>query len=232
MTEEMIAQLGSLDPGHLGVIARTSSMQYKNTQKRAGQIAQELGVNYLLEGRVRREGDHVRVTAQLIRANDETHVWAADFDRELSDMLRVQSEVALAISNKVELNLGEETRKRLNAAPTVSPGAHEAHLQGLHASELRTKPGMEQAIAEFQKAVRLDPHYAAAYAALARTYSLAAVPGALSARESMLKAREAGMRAVSLDDSLAEGHAVLGFIKAHFEFDWGGAEREYNRGWN
>lgn len=230
MTEEMITQLGNLDPEHLGVIARTSSMQYKQTKKRASQIAQELGVNYLLEGSVRRDGNHVRVTAQLIRANDETHLWAADFDEELRDVLRLQSEVALAISSKVELNLGEETRRRLNAAPALSPEAHEAYLQGLHASELRTKRGIEEAIEEFQKAIRLDPNYAAAYAALARVYSLAAVPGALPVQESMPKAREAAMRAISLDDSLAEGHTILGFIKAHFEFDWAGAEREYRRG--
>lgn len=145
-------------------------------------------------------------------------------------MLRVQSEVALAISGKVELHLGEETRRHLKAAPTVSPEAHEAYLQGLHTSELRTKSGMEQAIEEFEKAVRLDPNYAAAYAALARVYSLTSVPGGRSAQESMPKAREAAMRAVSLNDSLAEGHVVLGFIKAHFEFDWPGAEREYRRG--
>jgi TolB-like protein/DNA-binding winged helix-turn-helix (wHTH) protein len=197
MTEEMITELGNLDPEHLGVIARTSSMQYKQTKKRASQIAQELGVNYLLEGSVRRDGDHVRVTAQLIRANDETHLWAGDFDQELRDVLRLQSEVALAISNKVQLNLGEETRKRLNAAPTLSPEAHEAYLQGLHASELRTKQGTEEAIGEFQTPIRLDPNYAAAYAALARVYSPAAVPGALSAQESMPKALEAAMRAVS-----------------------------------
>jgi len=230
MTEEMITQLGNLDPEHLGVIARTSSMQYKQTKKRASQIAQELGVNYLLEGSVRREGNHVRVTAQLIRANDETHLWAADFDEELRDVLRLQSEVALAISSKVELHLGEETRRRLSAAPTLSPEAHEAYLQGLHASELRTKQGTEQAIEEFQTAIRLDPKYAAAYAALARVYSLAAVPGVMPAQESMPKAREAATRAISLDDSHAEGHTILGFIKAHFEFDWAGAEREYRRG--
>lgn len=230
MTEEMITQLGNLDPEHLGVIARTSSMQYKQTQKRASQIAQELGVNYLLEGSVRRDGDHVRVTAQLIRANDETHLWAGDFDQELRDVLRLQSEVALAISNKVQLNLGEETRRRLNTAPSLSPEAHEAYLQGLHASELRTKQGTEQAIGEFQTAIRLDPNYAAAYAALSRVYSLAAVPGALSIQDSVPKARDAALRAISLDDSLGEGHTMLGFIKAHYEFEWPGAEREYRRG--
>ena len=142
----------------------------------------------------------------------------------------MQSEVALAISNKVELNLGEETRRRLNAPPTLSPEAHEAYLQGLHASELRTKQGTQHAIEEFQKAIPLDPNFASAYAALARVYSLAAVPGAMSAQESMPKAQEAAMRAISLDDSLAEGHTMLGFIKAHYEFDWPGAEREYRRG--
>jgi TolB-like protein/DNA-binding winged helix-turn-helix (wHTH) protein len=230
MTEEMITQLGNLDPAHLGVIARTSSMQYKHTEKRASQIAQELNVSYLLEGSVRRDGERVRVTAQLIRASDETHIWASDFDRELRDVLRLQSEVALAISSKIALNLEGPVRERLAGAPALNPEAHEAYLQGLHASELRTKAGAEQAIQEFQRAVGLDPSYAAAYAALARAYSLASVPGALSEQEAMPKAREAALRAVLLDDFLAEGHTVLGFVKVHYDFDWAGAEREYRRG--
>lgn len=230
MTEEMITQLGNLDPEHLGVIARTSSMQYKNTQKRAGQIAEELGVNYLLEGSVRREGTRVRVTAQLIRANDETHLWAGDFDQELRDVLRLQSDVALAISNKVELNLGAEVRKRLNAAPTLNPEAHEAYFRGLLAMEMRTKESMQHAIEEYQKTIGLEPNFAPAYAELARAYSLATVPRALSPAESMSKARAAAERAISLDDSLGEGHTIMGFIKAHYDFDWTGAEREYHRG--
>jgi TolB-like protein/DNA-binding winged helix-turn-helix (wHTH) protein/Tfp pilus assembly protein PilF len=230
MTEEMVTQLGNLDPDHLGVIARTSSMQYKHTQKRASEIAQELGVNYLLEGSVRREGNRVRVTGQLIRANDETHIWAGDFDRELSDVLRLQSEVALAISDKIQLSLGAPVRKRLAGAPTLNPDAHEAYLRGLLATELRTKEGIQHAILEYEKAISLDPNYAAAYAGLARVYSLAAVPRALSANDAMLKARDAALRAIALDDSLGEGHTMLGFIKAHYEFDWPVAEREYLRG--
>ncbi len=230
MTEEMVTQLGSLDPAHLGVIARTSSMQYKHTQKRASQIAQELGANYLLEGSVRREGTRVRVTAQLIRANDETHIWASDFDRELRDVLRLQSEVALAISSKIALSLEKPVRQRLAGAPTLNPEAYDAYLHGLFAMELRTKEGMERAIEEYEKATRLEPNYAAAYAELARVYSLASVPRALSVEDSMPKARDAALRAISLDDSLGEGHTMLGFIKAHYEFDWSGAEREYRRG--
>jgi TolB-like protein/DNA-binding winged helix-turn-helix (wHTH) protein/Tfp pilus assembly protein PilF len=230
MTEEMITQLGNLDPADLGVIARTSSMQYKRTEKHASQIAQELNVNYLLEGSVRRDGGRVRVTAQLIQAKDETHLWAGDFDRELKDVLRLEGDVALAISNKIELSLQGPERVRLARVPTVNPEAYEAYLQGLHASDLRTKEGMQRGIQEFQRAIGLDPNYAAAYAALARSYSLASVPGALSEQESMPKAREAALRAIALDDLLAEGHTVLGFIKAHYEFDWAGAEREYRRG--
>jgi tetratricopeptide (TPR) repeat protein len=172
----------------------------------------------------------VRVTAQLIQANDQTHLWAADFDRDLKDVLRLQSEVALAISSKIELSLRGPVRERLKAAPSVNPEAHEAYLQGLHAAELRTKQGSERAIVEFQKAISLDPNYAAAYSGLARAYSLATVPGTRSALESMPKAREAAEKAIALDDSLAEGHTVLGFVKAHFDFDWPGAAREYRRG--
>jgi tetratricopeptide (TPR) repeat protein len=187
-------------------------------------------VNYLLEGSARREGTRVRVTAQLIRANDETHLWGGNFDQELRDVLRLQSDVALAISSQIALSLAAPVREKLASTPPLNPEAYEAYLQGLHASELRTKQGLERAIQEFQKAIGLEPNYAAAYAALARAYSLASVPGALPVQESMPKALEAAMRAILLDDALGEGHTMLGFIKAHYEFDWLGAEREYRRG--
>ncbi|MGH9640978.1 MAG: winged helix-turn-helix domain-containing protein, partial [Terriglobales bacterium] len=230
MTEEMITQLGGLDPAHLGVIARTSSMQYKNAKKGVPQIAKELGVNYLLEGSVREDESRVRVTAQLIQAKDATHIWAGNFDGELKDVLRLQSEVALNIAEKIELNLEGPVRARLGGTPAVNPEAHEAYLRGLYASDLRTKEGTQQAIAELQRAINVDASYAAAYAALARVYSLASVTGALSAQDSMPKAQQAASRAIALDDSLAEGHTVMGFVKAHYEYDWPGAEHEYLRG--
>jgi TolB-like protein/DNA-binding winged helix-turn-helix (wHTH) protein/Tfp pilus assembly protein PilF len=229
MTEEIITQLGSLDPVRLGVIARTSSMQYKGAQKGAAQVAQELGVDYLLEGSVRRDNQRVRVTAQLIQASDQTHLWAADFDRDLGDVLRLESDLALAISNKIELTLPPLVRTRLTDAPPLNPAAHEAYLQGLHDWDLRTRPAVERSIAEFQNAIALDPSYAPAYAALARAYSLAPVVGAATAMESMPNARETALRAIELDPLLASGHTTLGFVKAHFEFDWPGAEREYVR---
>jgi TolB-like protein/DNA-binding winged helix-turn-helix (wHTH) protein/Tfp pilus assembly protein PilF len=229
MTEEIITQLGSLDPARLGVIARTSSMQYKGAQKGAAQVAQELGVDYLLEGSVRRDNQRVRVTAQLIQASDQTHLWAADFDRDLGDVLRLESDLALAISNKIELTLPPLVRTRLADAPPLNPAAHEAYLQGLHDWDLRTRPAVERSIAEFQNALALDPNYAPAYAALARAYSLAPVVGVATAMESMPKAQETALRAIELDPLLASGHTTLGFVKAHFEFDWSGAEREFLR---
>jgi TolB-like protein/DNA-binding winged helix-turn-helix (wHTH) protein/Tfp pilus assembly protein PilF len=229
MTEEIITQLGSLDPQRLGVIARTSSMQYKSAQKGAAQVARELGVDFLLEGSVRRSEQRVRVTAQLIQASDQTHLWAADFDRIQSDVLKLQSDLALAISNKIELALSPPERARLAEAPPVNTAAHEAYLLGPHDWELRTKPGVERSITEFQHAIELDPNYAPAHAALARAYRLASVVGAMTTMESMPKAREAARRAISLDPSLASGHSTLGFVMAHYDFDWPGAEREYLR---
>lgn len=229
MTEEMITQLGSLDPQHLGVIARTSSMQYKDAKKGAAQVARELGVDYLLEGSVRRSAQRVRVTAQLIQASDQTHLWAADFDRDLSEVLKLQSELALAISGKIQLTLSPPARARLAEAPSLNAAAYEAYLQGLHDWDLRTKPAILRAIREFQQAIALDPNYAPAHAALARAYSLAPVVDAMSTMESMPKSREAAQRAISLDPSLAAGHSTLGFVLAHYDFDWPAAEREYLR---
>jgi TolB-like protein/DNA-binding winged helix-turn-helix (wHTH) protein len=229
MTEEMITQLGNLDPDALGVIARTSSMRYKRTEEGASQIARELKVDYLLEGSVRREGERVRVTAQLIRAKDESHLWAEDFDRDSRDVLHLQRDVALTICDTIKLKLEGQTRERLRALPRVNPEAHEAYLRGLHELDLRTKKGADQGIEEFQRAITLDSKYAAAFAGLARAYSLAAILGA-PPNESLQKAREAALKAIALDDSVADGHTVLGFVKSHYEFDWPAAEREYRRG--
>ena len=229
MTEELITQLGGLDPNRLGVIARTSSMQYKGASKSAAQVAHELGVDYVLEGSVRWNDQRVRVTAQLIQASDQTHLWAADFDRDPGDVLRLQSDLALAISNKIELTLSPPVRARLADAPPVNAAAHDAYLLGLHELDLRTKSGVERSIAEFQNAIALDPQYASAHAALARAYSLAPVVRAMPPIEAMPKARDAALRAIELDPGLASGHSTLGFVKAHYEFDWPGAEREYLR---
>lgn len=229
MTEEMITQLGSLNPARLGVIARTSAMQYKSARKDTAQIARELGVNYVLEGSVRRAGDRVRVTAQLIQTSDQTHIWAESFDRDLGDVLRLQSEVARVIADKIQLTLSHQIAARLAGTPHVNAEAHEAYLQGLQAWNERTATSVELAIANFQHAINVQPDNALGYAGLARVYMLAPVFRVLRPAECMPKAREAAMRALALDDTLSEAHTTLAFVKEHFEYDWPGAEHEHRR---
>lgn len=229
ITEEMIAQLGSLDPAHLGVIARTSSMQYKGAHKDAAQILRELGANYLLEGSVRREGQRVRVTAQLIQAGDQTHLWAGSFDRDLNDILKLQSEVARDIAAKIQLTLSEQTEKRLAGASSLNAEVHESYLLGLQSWNLRTKDAFERAITDFNRAIAVDPNYAPAYSGLARTYMLAPVFGLSEPAETMPRARSAAIQALAIDSSLGEAHTALGFVKAHFELDWPGAQQEFLR---
>lgn len=229
LSEELITQLGSLDPAHLGVIARTSSMQYKGTRKNAAQIAEELGVAYLLEGSVRGSPGRVRIAAQLIAANDQTHLWAESFDGDSSDILRVQADVARAVAGKIRLTLSAQTTARLSGTPSVSPQAYDAYLQGLQAQAQRTRESFELAIAEFNRAIGFEPNYARAYAELSRTYALATVVGLGPPALMMRQARDAALRALQIDDSVAEAHTMLGFVYAHFDFDWAAAEREYRR---
>jgi len=230
MTEEMITQLGRLDPQRLGVIARTSSMQYKGTHEGTEQIARDLGVQYLLEGSVRRYGNNVRVTVQLIQSSDQTHIWAEDYDRQLSDVLELQSEVACAVAGKIRLELSQETEERLAATPRVNPDAHEAYLEGLQAWNLRTPEGIERSIADFNAAIGIDSNYALAYVALANAYNLAPVFGIAKPVEAFPKAEAAATQALSLDGQLGEAYTALAFSKAHFDYDWPAAEREYQKG--
>ncbi|MGB7848786.1 MAG: winged helix-turn-helix domain-containing protein, partial [Candidatus Acidiferrum sp.] len=229
VTEEIIAQLGSLDPQHLGVIARTSSMRYKHTQKSAAQISSEVGANYLLEGSVRHSGDRIRVTAQLIQSSDQTHLWADSYDRELSDVLRIESDIASSVASEIRLTLSQQIHQRLAAAGRTNVEAHDAYLRGLQGWNLRTRDGFQQAITNFTRATELDPSYAPAFAGLARVYSLAPIFAGIPAGEAAPKALEAAGRALTLDDTLADAHSALGFVKAHYEYDWPAAEREFRR---
>jgi tetratricopeptide (TPR) repeat protein len=202
-------------------------MQYKAHQKDTGQIARELNVNYLLEGSVHREGQRIRVTAHLIKATDQADIWADSYDSDIGDILKVQSDVARAIARQIQLRLTREVQQRLSQTPRVNADAHDAYLQGRQAWELRDRAGAERSIHQFQHAIEIDPNYAAAYAALARAYALAPVSGLITASEAMPRARDAATHAIALDPLLAEGHTMMGFIKAHYEYDWPGAEREF-----
>ena len=229
ITEEIITQLGGLDPQHLGVIARTSAMQYKHTQKSAAQVSREVGADYLLEGSIRRSGDRIRVTAQLIQSSDQTHLWADSYDRELSDVLRLESDIARSVASEIRLTLSQQVHQRLAATGRTNVEAHDAYLRGLQGWNLRTRDGFQQAITNFSRATELDPGYAPAFAGLARVYSLAPIFAGMPAGEAAPKALEAASRALSLDETLADAHCALGFVKGHYEYDWPAAEREFRR---
>jgi TolB-like protein/DNA-binding winged helix-turn-helix (wHTH) protein/Tfp pilus assembly protein PilF len=229
ITEEIITKLGGLDPQHLGVIARTSAMQYKHTRKSAGQVSHELGADYLLEGSIRRSGDRIRVTAQLIQSSDQTHLWADSYDRELSDVLRLESDIASSVASEIRLTLSQQVHQRLAAAGRTNVEAHDAYLRGLQSWNLRTRDGFQQAITYFSRAIELDPGYAPAFAGLARVYSLAPIFTGMPVGEAAPKALEAANRALRLDETLADAHSALGFVEAHYEYDWPAAERELRR---
>ncbi len=229
ITEEIITQLGRLDPQHLGVIARTSAMQYKHTQKSVAQVSREVGADYLLEGSIRPSGDRIRVTAQLIQSSDQTHLWADSYDRELSDVLRIESDIASSVASEIRLTLSQQVHQRLAAPGRTNVEAHDAYLRGLQGWNLRTRDGFQQAITNFTRATELDPGEAPAFAGLARVYSLAPIFAGMPAGEAAPKALEAASRALSLDETLADAHCALGFVKGHYEYDWPAAEREFRR---
>lgn len=234
MTEEMITQLGHLNPQVVGVIARTPTVQLKRTHKDAPQIAQELGVNYLLEGSIRREGKRVRVTALLIQAHDATYIWAESYDRDLSNVLKMQSDVAHAIAGEIQIRLAKPRPFVLHGPvvsikPQVNLEARSAYLEGMQALTWRTQEGCEIAISDFKRSVAIDADYAPAYAGLARAYNLVPVFGLSTPAESLPQASAAAAHAVSLDDTLSDAHSALGFTKAHWEFDWPSTEREFRK---
>ncbi len=226
LTEEMITQLGQLQPAHLGVIARTSAMRYKNSHQSAAQICRELGVNYLLEGSVRQSGPRVRVAAQLIQASDQTHLWAESYETSLTDILKIQREIAERITQSLRLEL-LPARSRSPDVP-IHPEAYRKYLLGLNEYRKGTGEGFQNAIRDFQDAIAIDPRSARLYAALAEAYG-ESVPYYNSPAEGMPLAKQAAQKALELDTNLASAHATLGDIHLLFDWDWKAAESEYRR---
>jgi TolB-like protein/Tfp pilus assembly protein PilF len=228
LTEEMISRLSQLEPHRLGIIARTSAVQYKGTKKRIDQIGQELAVHYILEGTVRRAGDRVRVSAQLVQVSDQTHLWARSYESTLRDILTVQEEIAQAIANEVEIKLTPESQARTPSAAPVNAAAHEAYLKGRYYLTKTTGRDLNQALDYFEQAVKFDPKYALGYAGLAETYN-AMNTGYLAPREAEPKAKAAAAKALELDETLALAHASLGRVHLLFDWDWPGAQKEFLR---
>jgi len=227
MTEELITQIGRLQPQSLRVIARTSAMQYKNSHKKVDQIGAELGVNYILEGSVRREENRVRVSVQLVRVQDQTQLWTESYDRELSGIITVQNEVAKAVASQIRITLSEAERVRLENSRPVVPEAHEAYLRGRFVWYKRTPQSLRRAIEYFEEAIRRDPSYAAPYAGLADSYILLNEYSDMSPKEAFGRAGQAASKALDIDPGLAEAHASLAMIRYCRDWDWAGAERGF-----
>jgi TolB-like protein/DNA-binding winged helix-turn-helix (wHTH) protein/Flp pilus assembly protein TadD len=227
LTEETITDLGQLSPEHLGVVARTSAMAYKHTNKTVSQIGRELGVDYILEGSVRREGGQARVSAQLIRVSDQTHLWAQNYQRELHDLLQIENELGTAIARHVQGNLTPQQQVDLSKMRTVNPDAYDLYLKGRFYWNQNNRDAIKESVGYFQQAIAKDPDFALAYVGLANAYNNGTFWGAYSPQESRPKAKAAATKALALDPSLAEAHTILGMEKSFYEFDFPGAQKEF-----
>ncbi len=229
MTDELTTDLATIS--QLRVISRGSVMRFKGEHRPpTPQIAKLLNVDAVVEGSVLRVGDKVRITAQLIDAPADKHLWAKSYERDSKDVLALQDEVASAIAKEIEVQLTPKEQARLTSAPTVNPAAHDAYLKGRYFIGRPSDENLKKAIANFDEAVRLDPNFAPAYAGLADAYNWAGFnEGVFTAAEAMTKEKAAAEKALLLDGNSAEAHASLAIYKFSYEFDWVGAEREFRR---
>jgi len=228
LTEEMILHVSRLNPARLGVIARTSAMQFKNTSKDIKVIGHELDVQFVLEGSIRRAGSRVRITAQLIRVSDQTQLWAESYDRGMKDVLAIQKDVAERIARSLAVELIPEQRA-LAARSISSSKGYELYLRGRYYLNQRIEQGCLQAVDYFNQALQEDPVYAPAYVGLADAYTVIGFYGAIPPKTAFEKAKAAAKAAVQLDEQLSEAHTILGYATLQYDWDWPAAEAEHKR---
>ena len=230
MTDAIITDLAKI--GALRVISRTSVMRFKRTQKSLPEIARELNVDAIVEGSIERSENRVRITAQLIRAASEEHLWAEAYERDLHDVLSVQEEIARSIAREIQVKLTPQEQALLTNGRPVDPEVYELYLKGRYFWNKRTQESTEKAIGLFNQAIEKDPAYASAYSGLADCYILYGISfdvGSRSPAQAMLPAKEAAEKAVQLDPTLAEGHNSLAYTKLLYDWDWRGSEAEFKR---
>jgi TolB-like protein/DNA-binding winged helix-turn-helix (wHTH) protein/Tfp pilus assembly protein PilF len=230
MTEQLISDLGQIS--ELRVISRTSAMSYKSEQhKPLPQIARELSVDAVVEGTVLRSGDRVRITAQLIDAAADRHLWSQSYEGELRDTLDLQNKVAMAIADQVRINLNAKEHAALHTTRLVNPEAYISYLKGRYFWNKRSPEGLKIALAYFNQAIEEDPNYAQAYSGLADTYSLLGdwQYGVMTPKEALPKAKAAALKALELDESLAEAHNSFAFCLRSFDWNFQGAEAEFRK---
>jgi TolB-like protein/DNA-binding winged helix-turn-helix (wHTH) protein/Flp pilus assembly protein TadD len=229
MTDALITDLAKIKA--LRVVSRTSVLRYKGSKKTTPEIANELNVQAVLEGTVERAGERVRISARLIRAATDQPVWAESYDQDLRDVLRLQDDVARSIAREIQIEITPNERARLNS-PRVDAEAYEFYLKGRYFWLKRTRDSVHKAIEYFNRAIEKDPGYAAAYSGLADCYSSLGFSfdvGDMAPNDVQPKAIAAAQRAIALNDSLAEAHTSLGFIRLNYQWDWPGAETEFRR---
>jgi TolB-like protein/DNA-binding winged helix-turn-helix (wHTH) protein/Tfp pilus assembly protein PilF len=229
MTDELITDLAQISA--LRVISRTSVMVYKGARKPLPQIARELNVDAVVEGTVLRSGEQVRITAQLIEASTDKHLWSQSYEGELRDTLALQNRVASAIADQIRINLTPREQAALKRAKAVNPEAYQSYLKGRYFWNKRTADGLKAALAYFNQAIEEDPEYAQAYSGLADTYALLGdwQYGVMSFKEALPKAKAAAIKALELDSSLSEAHTSLGYSLRAFDWDFDSAGKEFRR---
>jgi TolB-like protein/DNA-binding winged helix-turn-helix (wHTH) protein/Tfp pilus assembly protein PilF len=229
MTDELIAHLAKIRS--LRVISRTSSMEYKGTHKTLSEIARDLNVDAVVEGTILRSGDRVRITAELVQVATDRQLWAETYESQLGDVLALQSQVASAIVNEIRINLTPEEQQRLASTRSVSAESYEAYLKGRYYWNKRSQEGLTKAIEYFQLATEKDPHYALAFAGLADCYSIigSAIVGTVPSQDVAPKAKAAALKALELDDTLAEAQTSLATVRFNYDWDWLGASQGFQR---
>jgi serine/threonine-protein kinase len=225
--EEILTRLAKI--GDLKVISRSSTLGYQRKPRNLADIAKQLGVANILEGSVRKAADRVRVNAQLINAQTNSHLWAETYDRKLTDVFLVETDIAKTIADSLNANLTRSERQAIAVRPTANPEAYELYLKGRFFWNKRTGADLRKAIDYFNQAIAKDPNYALAYAGLADCYDLLCEYSDLSPKESYPTAKAAAIKALELDDTLGEAHTSLAYSLVNYDWDWRSAEREYQR---
>ena len=232
ITEEIISRMANLR--EIGVISRTSAMQYKGTKKSIREIGADLGADFVLEGTIRwGKGatgvSRVRITPQLIRVNEDAHIWAGRYDRVIEDIFDVQSEIAENVAEQLNIKLADPERRAIESKPTGNMDAYYAYLKGRFYWNRRTRDGIAKGIQFFTQAITLDPNYALAHVGLADAYNLLSVYANVPPHDAFPKSKEAASRALEINPTLAEAHTSLAFARCWYDWDWPGGERGFRR---
>jgi serine/threonine protein kinase/Flp pilus assembly protein TadD len=227
ITESLINSLSQLP--HLKVMSRDSAFMYKGKDTDARTVGQALGVRAVLKGRVMQRGDDLQISAELVDARDNSHIWGQQYSRKSSDIFALQGELAKEMTTMLRMRLTGEDEKQMMKSYTANPEAYQDYLKGRYWWNKTSKEGFDRAIEYYQQALAKDPNYALAYAGLADCYSFLSITSVVPPKGAYPKAKEAALRALEIDDTLAEAHSSLAYIEAIYDWDWSGAEREFQR---